>query len=233
MNRLNLILLLALLLVCGLWAESCESHKETKALLYFVQDTLTRVKDKHGVQTASIAVLQADYNQLVKDVHSKDSTIIRLQGTAKKYKKDLDAATSIDLETKERVTQKDTIIKSDTVFKSGKEYVYPVYQAMIRRRYSSYFVTASKDSVEVVANIKNKLDVNWVYKRDTTGNIFHRKLGPKRLIADIKTYNQNTETVDVHSFKPLPKKGAKTWRTAERILCFASGFFLNQYIHKP
>ncbi len=230
MNRLNLILLLALLVALGLWVKSYESHKATENLLYAIQDTLRVTKDKNDVQTASIAVLEGSNKDLLKDVRSKDSTILRLQATVKKYKRDLAAATSIDIVTKESVSGKDTIIKSDTVIKEGKVFVYPVYQAVIKRLYSTYTVTAGKDSIHVDAEIKNKLDVNWVYQRELNLKGVEKKWGPKHLVAQVKTYNHNTSTEQMHSYRPTELVDKKIGKWVERIIIFASGWELKSLI---
>ncbi len=225
MNRLNLILLLGIILVLACLVKSCESHKVTEGLLYATQDTLKITKDKHGVQTASIAVLEGSLNDMADILVAKDSTILRLKETAKEYKRNLVAATAINIVTREKVIDKTVIVKSDTVYINGSKYIYPVYEAKIKRKYSEYSIKSSKDSTQIIAEIQNKLDVNWVYKRD-------KRFGPKRLVADIVTYNQNTETEETHSFKPTESKASKTWKYIERGLCFVSGIALGKAIFK-
>ena len=179
--------------------------KDQKQINNALQDSQHVTFNKLGQATTTIAVLQGS-NKDLRQV--KDSMYNRIKAIEKHYKRKLADASTFDLVTKDTSKGKTIVLKGDTLtLNNSTKIVYPVYTSDIlnlipgtKDTATFYKVTAKRDFIHIIAEIKNPVDVNQRWTREFNDSKLEKIFGKKNLVTDIKTYNHKTQTHDLKSF---------------------------------
>lgn len=203
--RDNLIIILLSLAMLAVFAISLfigiKQNKESiknkeKAEMYDkLQDTLKTFKDEKGKLVNQISVLESSNYKYFTDLKTKDSTVLRLQETVNKYKKQLNkpGGTAIEID-------RETII--DTIIQKEIEYVYIDGALYLKDSFTDKWISAEyerrKDSS--LWKIKAKDDISIAIVEDKG-----------RKYAEVTNHSpySNTKNLRVWQFEEPKKK--KTW----------------------
>lgn len=207
--------------------------KDQKQINHTLQDSQHVSINKLGQATTTIAVLQGS-NKDLRQV--KDSMYYRIKAIEKHYKKKLVAASIFDLVTKDTSKGKTIILKGDTVkINDSTKIIYPVYTSEIlnlipgtKDTATFYKVTAKRDSINIIAEIKNPVDVDQRWTREFNDSKWEKFFGKKNLVTDIKTYNHKTRTQDLKSFSTSQPRKYTGLKFGVTILF---GIFLGTQLH--
>jgi hypothetical protein len=181
--------------------KSCQSDRDNKYINEVIKDSLHITKNKLNQQTTTTRVLVADRNILKQQ---NDSMYLRIRAIDRYYRRKLIAVTSLDLVTIDTSKGKTNILSRDTIRKGNIVEIYPEYNDTIEKKlngqiFATYQVKANKDSIEVISNILNPIDIDYRYNKK---NFFDRK----HLVVDVKTINPNSGVVQMKSYMPPTKK---------------------------
>ncbi len=174
---------------------SCSGNVELTNLNTAANDTITFERNEKNQQTAEISILEGNSDRDLKNLKTKDKTIIKLQEIVKNYKGKLRSATILANTTTSTGTNVTTITKTDTVVKDSITYVYETYEAEIDNEWEKGHIIANRDSVHHSIKIRNEFEITQGMKRREKG-LFKRKVP----VVTIKNLNPNTVTTELRTF---------------------------------
>ncbi len=184
-QRLNLILLVIIGALLIFTLRAYQAQKEAVHLYEAAQDTLSIMEDANGRQTARINSFKVENENAFLEMQSKDSNILWLQQSVKKYKGKLAAMAVISTSTHETGSTK-TIVAHDS------NECNPTYKTEWHEEWSEGTIIATSESIE--RNIKFKSDFEVIIGK-SSNKIFQKR----ELNLEIRNLNPNTTTTAARS----------------------------------
>lgn len=191
------------LLIIGvlfLLLKQCRSSRIDQGIIEVneaLRDTMVQYKNKYNQEVTERRSIEFEnikqHRQYIAKLDSKDSLIIRLQKKLKDMKGSgvaIDMTTSVAGQVKTEVTH-------DTV--AGDSSLAPVYNFIYQDDWVNLKVKSEKDSSSFSLQVKNKLDIVTIEKRD-------KFLGPKYTAVQITQLSPYSHTDNVQSFTIKPKR---------------------------
>ena len=188
MNRINIILGAALLVVGFLYHDSCQKRIESESLNQSLQDTLRYTEDSLTAEISDIRVSKAkDFTKL----EGLQGSLKELQELVKKDR----AYNAAILKNISRIkgSSRTIILPGDTVREDGVLKIYPTYKTDWKERWSQGSITAMKDSIGWSFKVYNEFELSQSWKREKW---FKKRVGT----AKVTNRNPNTVTKEFRTF---------------------------------
>lgn len=180
-------------------------REDNTLLLNMLQDSLIKIRNKDGSQTAKIGLLQSRNTKLFLQAKTKDSTIAWLQREVRKAKSEIKNGGSVTIigtsttfsgTTTTSITSTQPVINGDTIR------LYPVYESDSKdTTWIKYHITASKDSINLKFRSKDKFTL---VLGEEKVSLFKRK-------PTVKLTSQNPYT-DINSLRTMEVKDTRPIR---------------------
>jgi len=170
-------------------------NKELSNLYPIAQSELEKTINSKGILENKTKVLETTNVKLLKELQSKDESIIKLKQQVEYYKNKLSSGSSVTVVTTE-TNASGSNVNEPIEYTFDCDSTFPIYKSNIKNfgEWITGNVIASKDSTSI--NLKIKNDFNIVIGEEKQGF-----LKPKKPIAIITNENPYTDVKDMKVYR--------------------------------
>lgn len=200
---------------------NCKKNAANKNLIEAYNDTLTKYKNKQGLNESKISILSTSRKELLSLNSSKDSTIQKLQKLVKESGHSVTSATIHSATTLGNIIGNTISVSKDTIYKDSIAYIYPEYHYSDSAKWHNFKVTMCKDSTNLFYKINNQY--SYIVKHEKPKGFFSQKIP----IIMVTNLNPNTTTTELRTWQVPCNCNNKKWFFGGLIL--GSGSFFTIY----
>jgi len=167
----------------------CKEENELYSLYEASNSELLKEINEKGQEKTRRVFLEAENKEVLEELKTKDSTLLKLKKLVESYKGKLESAVVVSNNTKV-ITKLKTVVIHDTTRIDSE---YPIYKGYFKNKWEVVEITAKKDSIDFTCKIRNEFEI-------TLGEESNGWFKGREKRVSILNLNPNTQTTELQSF---------------------------------